>query len=172
MIVTENRYGREYCRLETWHSPFQWIWMIVIAYYGGRFLYLMHQLSQKGVMLAALRKQPALWIMFAALAVMIVLFILRLPFMKERRWAKDHPCAVWRFDSDGIRCDFTRSGAASQGQYSYANVRWVRRHKRYFHIKLDNNASALILNSSFTQGIPDDLEALFVQTLGERYHFQ
>ena len=170
MIVTENRYDLAYARAFTWNQPFQYIWLAAIAFWGFRLIRTVLTLAAEGLLLPALRV-PQFYILPAVTAVLVLLFILRLPFMKQRHWAKDNPVAVWTFQSDKFTCDFTRRGYSSHSDYSYANVLSAKRRKGYFKLALDSLGAVIIMDHMFREGTPDDLEALLITLLGSKYKF-
>ena len=170
MIVAENRYDLAYARAFAWNQPFQYFWIALLAFAGYRLLRTVVTLAAEGLLLAALRI-PQFYILFAATALIAVLFVLRLPFMKQRSWAKDQPLAVWTFRYDQFTCDFTRRGYSSHSDYSYANVRSAKRRRGYFKLTLDSLGSVIIMDHMFREGSPDDLEALLISVLGEKYKF-
>lgn len=170
MIVTENRYDLAYARAVERNQPFLYVWIALLAFAGYCMFSLIRTLAADGLLLYALRF-PQFYIILAMTALIAVLFILRLPFVKQRRWAKDAPVAVWAFSADKFTCDFTRRGYSSHSDYSYANVRSAKHCKGYFKLSLDSLGAVIIMDHMFREGTPDDLETLLITVLGDKYKF-
>ena len=170
MIVTENRYDLAYARAVAWNQPFEYLWIGLLIFAGYRLLHMLRTLAASGLLLRALRL-PQFYILPAMVALLVLLYILRMPFMKQRRWAKDDPVAVWAFSAEKFTCDFTRRGYSSHSDYSYANVRAAKRRKGYFKLTLDSLGAVIIMDHMFREGTPEDLEALLITVLGSKYKF-